>query len=329
MTDTHLAVTNRDIEVAANRLVGTVTRTPVLTSRALDEHLGASLFLKAEHLQRIGAFKVRGAMNALAALDPSVRAKGAVTFSSGNHAQAIACACQVMGVTATIVMPTDAPPVKLAATRAYGAEVVTYDRYTGDRIALASEIASDRGATLIPPFDHAHVIAGQGTAARELFEEVGDLDLLIVPIGGGGLLAGCAVAAVAAVPDITIIGVEPEQRRAARDALEQGRVVEVPVPRTVMDGQQTTHIGHLALPILQAYVAAIVGVDDQAALRTVRSLAVRMKQVVEPSGASGLAAILDGRIEVAGRRVGVLLSGGNITPAVLAAALSDQDDLAW
>jgi len=190
VTAVPLPVTNSDIEVAAQRLAGTVTRTPVLTSRGLDERLGASLFLKAEHLQRVGAFKIRGAVNAIAAIEPSVRARGAVAFSSGNHAQAIACACRIMGVPATIVMPTDAPPVKLAATRAYGAEVVTYDRYTGDRIAIAAQIAADRGATLIPPFDHADVIAGQGTAARELFEDVPDLDVLVVPIGGGGLLAG-------------------------------------------------------------------------------------------------------------------------------------------
>ncbi len=329
MTDAPLPVTNADIEVAAKRLAGMVGRTPVLTSRTLDERLGASLFLKAEHLQRVGAFKIRGAVNALTAIDRSVRARGAVAFSSGNHAQAVACACRIMGVPATIVMPTDAPPVKLAATRAYGAEVVTYDRYTDDRAAIAREIATPRGATLIPPFDHADVIAGQGTAARELFADVPDLDLLVVPVGGGGLLAGSAVAAVAAAPGIRIIGVEPGGRRAARDAVEQGRVVEVAVPRTVLDGQQTTHIGHLALPILQAHVSSIVGVDDDVVLQTVRTLAVRMKQVVEPSGACGLAAILDGRIDVARRRVGVLLSGGNIAPDVLADALTHRDDLAW
>lgn len=329
MSHVPLPVTDSDIEVAAQRLIGRVNRTPVLTSRTLDERLGASLFLKAEHLQRVGAFKIRGAMNAIGAIDAAVRARGVVAFSSGNHAQAIACACSALGVPATIVMPADAPPVKLAATRAYGAEIVTYDRYTGDRVAIAEGIAADRGATLIPSFDHTDVIAGQGTAARELLEDVDGLDLLVVPIGGGGLLAGSAVAAVAAVPDITIIGVEPGERRAARDAVEQGRVVEVPVPRTVLDGQQTTHVGHLALPIIQAHVAAIVGVDDDAVLQTVRTLAVRMKQVVEPSGACGLAAILDGRIEVAGRRVGVLLSGGNITPGVLADALAGGDDLAW
>lgn len=329
MSHAPLPVTDRDIEVAAQRLAATVTRTPVLTSRALDQRLGASLFLKAEHLQRVGAFKIRGATNAIGAIDPARRARGVVAFSSGNHAQAIACACRSMGVPATIVMPSDAPPVKLAATRAYGAEVVTYDRYTGDRVAIAEEIAADRGATLIPSFDHADVIAGQGTAARELLEDVDGLDLLVVPVGGGGLLAGSAVAAVAAVPDITIIGVEPGERRAARDALDQGEVVEVPVPRTVLDGQQTTHIGHLALPVLQAHVRAVVGVDDDRVLRTVRTLALRMKQVVEPSGACALAAILDGRIEVSGRRVGVLLSGGNITPGVLADALTGDAELDW
>jgi threonine dehydratase len=301
----------------------------VLTSRALDERLGASLYLKAEHLQRVGAFKVRGAINAVAAIDPETRRRGVVAFSSGNHAQAVASACQAMGVPATIVMPTDAPPVKLEATRGYGAEVILYDRFTGDRVAIAAAIVEERGATLIPPFDHPNVIAGQGTAVRELCADVADLDLIVAPVGGGGLLAGSAVAAAAANPDIEVVGVEPAARSAGRDALQRGEVIEVPVPRTVLDGQQTTHIGHLPLAILQAHAARIVGVDDDTVLTTVRTLAIRMKQVIEPSGASALAAVIAGNIDVVGRRVGVVLSGGNIAPDLFGRALTASSQLAW
>jgi threo-3-hydroxy-L-aspartate ammonia-lyase len=294
----------------------------VLTSTTLGARTGGSIHLKAEHLQRVGAFKFRGAYNAIAALDPTVRARGIVAFSSGNHAQAVALACRLQGVRATIVMPHDAPPVKLAATEGYGAEVVRYDRYSEDRAAIGEAIAARTGASVVPPFDHPDVAAGQGTAALELLEDVPDLDLLVAPIGGGGLLAGCTAAGRGLVPDLEVIGVEPAERRAARDALASGVVVEVPAVRSLLDGQQTTHIGAVPLATLTEHDVTVVGVGDDSALDAVAWLATRLKQVVEPSGASALAAVLDGTIDVRGRRVGIVLSGGNIDPAVLARALT-------
>ena len=314
-----------DVARAARSLAGVAHRTPVLTSRRLDERTGARLFLKAEHLQRIGAFKFRGAYHAIHSLPDRVRARGIVTFSSGNHAQAVALAARLLDVPATIVMPHDAPPVKLEATIGYGAEVVGYDRFTEDRRAIGSRLAEERGATVIPPYDHPQVMAGQGTVARELLECVGDLDMLVVPVGGGGLIGGCAVAAAAVRPDLRIVGVEPAERRAARDAIETGRVVEVPVPRTLLDGQQTPEIGVQPLAVISRLVETVVGVTDEEALDAVRALATTTKQVVEPSGASALAAVLAGRVEVTGRKVGVVLSGGNVTPDVLAAALTRDD----
>ena len=312
-----------DVRRAAERLRGVAHRTPVLTSRTLDEAVGATVFCKAEHLQRVGAFKFRGAYNALASLDAPVRERGVVAFSSGNHAQAVALAARLLAVPATIVMPADAPAVKVAATRGYGAEVVIYDRYTEDRRAIGQAIADERGATVVPPYDHPDVIAGQGTAALELLEEVPDLDAVVTPIGGGGLLAGTAVVVRARRPDATVIGVEPAGRRAARDALARGEVVQVEVPRTLLDGQQTPEIGVRNLALLRAHVDRIEGVDDVDALAAVRLLATRMKQVVEPSGASALGALLAGRLpDLRGARVGVVLSGGNITADVLARALA-------
>jgi threo-3-hydroxy-L-aspartate ammonia-lyase len=326
---TDLPVTIADVHRAAERLRGRAHRTPILHARQLDRRVGAKLSLKAEHLQRVGAFKFRGAYNAIAELDEQSRQHGVVAFSSGNHAQAIACAAELLGVPATIVMPTDAPQVKLDATRGYGAEIVTYDRYREDRRELGERIARERGATVIPPYDHPAVIAGQGTVALELLEDVDDLDLLVVPIGGGGLLSGCAVAAKAVRHDLRIVGVEPAQRYAARTALERGEVVEVAVPRTVLDGQQTPEIGARPLQILRALVDEIVGIDDDAVLATVRTLAIRMKQVVEPSGASALAAVLSGAVRVDGGRVGVVISGGNIAPSALAAVLDHDGALLW
>lgn len=322
-------VTIDDVRAAANRLAGVANRTPVLRSRHLDAKVGARIHLKGEHLQRIGAFKFRGAYNAIALLDEDARRRGVAAYSSGNHAQAVACAAGLLGVSATIVMPHDAPDVKLAATRGYGAEVVGYDRYREDRRAVGERVAAERGATLIPPYDHPDVIAGQGTAALELFEDVADLDVLVVPTSGGGLLAGCAIAARAANPQVRIVGVEPVDRVAARRALAEGEVVTVPVPDTVLDGQQTEALGHLPLAILRELVDEVVGVDDAAALATVRTLAIRAKQVVEPSGASALAAVVSGAVDVAGRAVGVLLSGGNIAPAQLAEILTSDRPLAW
>ncbi len=317
---TGLPIDADDVARAAARLAGVAHRTPVVTSRRLDAATGGQLFCKAEHLQRVGAFKFRGAYNAIAALDDPTRRRGVVAYSSGNHAQAIALAAALHDVPATLVMPTDAPGVKLAATRSYHAEVVTYDRYTEDRAAIGAALAERTGATVIPPFDDPHVMAGQGTAGRELAEQVAGLDLLVVPIGGGGLLSGCAVAVTAALGGVEIVGAEPAARRAARDALATGSVVEVEVPRTVLDGQQTTAVGTRPLAVLRALVDRVVGVADEEVLATVAELVTTTKQVVEPSGSAALAAVLAGHLDVRGRRVGIVLSGGNITPQVLARA---------
>lgn len=314
---------------AAGVLDGVVHRTPVLTSATLDAQLGAQVFLKAEHLQRGGAFKLRGAYHAVSRLDPEVRTRGVVTFSSGNHAQALALAGRLHGVPVTVVMPEDAPTVKLAATRGYGAEIVLYDRWSEDRRALATAIAAERGATVVPPYDHPDIVAGQGTATLELLDQVGgDLDVLLAPIGGGGLLAGTAAAAGSQTPPPLVVGVEPAGRRAARDALATGEVVTVPVPQTILDGQQTPDIGAVALAVLTATGARVVGVADDAVRDTVRFLATRMKQVVEPSGASALAALqsgaVDDLVDLRGARVGVILSGGNVAPDVLATLLTES-----
>ncbi len=307
-----------DVARAAEQLAGVAHRTPVLTSRRLDDRLGARLHLKAEHLQRVGAFKFRGAYHAVASLTPDERAGGVVAFSSGNHAQAVALAGRLLGVDATIVMPHDAPAVKVEATVGYGAEVVRYDRYAEDRREIGRAVAEERGATVVPPYDHPRLMAGQGTVARELLEDVPDLDVLVVPVGGGGLLGGCAVAARAVAPHLRIVGVEPADRRAARDALTAGHVVEVPVPRTRLDGQQTPEIGERPLAVFQQLVDEVVGVTDDQVAAAMRTLASTIKQLVEPSGASALAAVLSGHLDVQGARVGVVLSGGNVAPDVFA-----------
>lgn len=329
-TATHdLPVTLRDVEAAASRLAGVAHHTPVVTARRLDERTAGRVHLKAEHLQRIGAFKFRGAYNAISRIPEADRAAGVVAWSSGNHAQAVACAAGLLGCPATIVMPRDAPTVKVVATRGYGATIVAYDRYTEDRREIGRRIAAETGGTVIPPYDHPDVIAGQGTATLELVEQVTGLDLLVVPVGGGGLLAGAAVAAVGRQRDVEIVGVEPTDRRAAREALVQGEVVEVPVPRTVLDGQQTPEIGERPLAIFRALVDRVIGVEDDLVLATVRTLALRTKQVVEPSGASALAAIVGGHLDVTDRRVGIILSGGNVEPQLLARVLTSEDPLLW
>ena len=311
-----------DVRRAAARLEGVVRHTPVLAARHFDVRTAAHLLLKAEQLQHAGAFKFRGAYNAVAALDAAARRRGVVAFSSGNHAQAVAFACQLLDVPVAIVMPSDAPPIKLTATRGYGAEVVLYDREREDREQIGRRLAEERDATVIPPFDHPDVMAGQGTVALELIEEVGHLDVFVAPIGGGGLLSGCAAAARALLPDVEVVGVEPEVRTAARDALATGEVVQRPIPRTLLDGQRTAAIGAGPLAVLTAVGAQVVGVGDAEVEATIRALVARTKQVVEPSGAAGLAAILTGRIEVAGKRVGVVLSGGNVDLPVLARILA-------
>ncbi len=302
-----------DIQAAAGRLAGVAHRTPVLTSRTLDEMTGGQIFLKAENLQRAGAFKFRGAYNALATLSPEDRARGVVTFSSGNHAQAVALAAKLHDAPATIVMPEDAPPSKLAATRGYGATVITYDRYTEDRAAIGARIARERGATLIPPFDYAPVMAGAGTTALELIEDVSQLDLLLVCTGGGGLLSGCAVAAKALFPETIVMGVEPEAGDDFKRSLEAGRRIGLTeVPRTIADGQQTQMPGELTFAVAQQLVAGVALVTDDEIRTAMALLFERMKVVVEPSGASAVAAVLAGKVETKGRRIGVTLSGGNV-----------------
>lgn len=312
-----------DVEAAGARLAGVIIRTPVLRSDALDERAGCEVFVKAEALQRGGAFKLRGAYNAIAQLDPEIRARGVFAYSSGNHAQGVAIAARLHDVPAVILMPEDAPALKVDRTRAAGAEVVTYDRYTEDREELGRTIADERGLTLVPPFDHPHVMAGQGTVALELFSQVGALDVLVVPIGGGGLIAGCATVAKAKAVSARIVGVEPADRRAARDAIEAGEPVVVPVPRTLADGQQTQRVGHAPLAVMQQRVDAVVGVSDEQLVHAMRALAEDVHLVSEPSGAAALAAVLAGAVDPPARRVGVVCSGGNIDAARLAQLLGD------
>jgi len=315
-----LAIQIDHIRAAAGRLAGVAHRTPVLTSDTANQRTGAQLFFKAEHLQRMGAFKFRGAYNALAQFTADQRQAGVIAFSSGNHAQATALSARLLGMPSVIVMPQDAPPAKLAATRAYqagqpGSEVVLYDRYTEDREAIGRRIAEQRGMTLIPPYDHPHVMAGQGTAALELLEDVPDLDTLLVCVGGGGLIAGSAVAAHALRPGIEVWGVEPEAGNDTQQSLASGRIVHIETPATIADGAQTQHSGTLTFPVIQALVRGVLTVSDEQLIRTMRFFAERMKQVVEPTGCLGAAAVLEGAAgapEWRGRRIGVVLSGGNV-----------------
>jgi len=315
-TATGPAITFGDVQAAAERLRGVAHCTPVLTSRTLDAMTGARVYLKAEPFQRIGAFKFRGAYNAISALEPETRVRGVVTNSSGNHAQAVALSAQIFGIPATIVMPTDAPPAKIAATRGYGAEIVFYDRYKEDRAAIAERVAADLGATMIPPYDHPLVMAGNGTTALELIEEVGELDLLLVCLGGGGLLSGCATAAKALSPGVTIWGVEPAAGDDWAQSYAKGeRVRLAQVPRTIADGQQLDTPGERTFAVIRERVAAVVTVSDAQIVEAMRFAFERLKLVLEPSGASALAALLSGKVEARGRRTGVLLSGGNVDVA--------------
>lgn len=315
------AATSADVAAAAARLAGVAHRTPVVTSRTLDERTGGGAYLKCEQFQRGGAFKFRGAYNRLAQLNGAGRVGGAVAYSSGNHAQGVALAARVLGISATIVMPADAPAAKLAATRGYGARVVLYDRATEDRDALARAVADDLGATLVPPFDDPDIIAGQGTVARELLEDVPDLDALLVCVGGGGLLAGCALAAEAVRPDLELWGVEPAAGDDFARSLHAGRRIEIAVPETIADGMRTTTPGRLTYPIVARRCAGIVTVTDDELRAAMRFAFERLKLILEPSGAAALAALLGGKIRARGRRIGVTLSGGNVDPASFAAAI--------
>jgi len=301
-----------DVRAAAERIAGVAHRTPVLTSRTLDERVGAHVFLKAENFQRIGAFKFRGADNAVSRLSADQLGYGVAAYSSGNHAQAVALAARIAGTTAVILMPEDAPPTKLAATRGYGAEVVTYDRYTQDRTALGTQLAADRGLTLIPPYDHYDVMAGQGTVALELIEEVGRLGALLVPVGGGGLMAGCATAATQLSPGIRMIGVEPAAGDDHARSLAAGERIEIDVPRTIADGQALSSPGELTFAVNRQLVDSFELVSDEEIVAAMAFAFERLKIVLEPSGASALAALLAGRVQGLPERVGVVLSGGNV-----------------
>lgn len=312
MTDTPPLPQPADVIAAAERLAGIVNHTPVMTSRTVNTLTGATVFFKCENFQRAGAFKFRGAYHALSRLSPDERARGVLTFSSGNHAQAMALAGRLLAIETTIVMPADAPRVKLEATRNYGGQVVTYDRERENREDLGRRLAAERGLTVIPPYDHADVIAGQGTSALELLSDAGPLDLLLVCCGGGGLLSGCALAVRAMDSPCRVVGVEPELADDATRSFRTGTLHTVHNPPTIADGARTPSLGTLTFPLVRRYVHDMVTVSDAALLRTMRFLWERLKIVVEPTGALAAAAVLDGRVEVRGRRVGVLVSGGNV-----------------
>lgn len=318
--------TYTDVVAAAERIKGYAHRTPVLRSRTIDAQLDASLYFKCENLQRIGAFKFRGAFNAIAALSEAQQRAGVIAFSSGNHAQGVALAASLLKVKATIVMPLDAPAAKLAATRGYGAQVVQYDRYTEDRAAIATRLAQQHGYTLIPPYDHPDVIAGQGTAALELMEDTGPLDLLFVCLGGGGLLSGSALAARALAPDCQIYGVEPQAGNDGQLSLRAGHIVRIDMPKTIADGAQTQFLGDYTFPIIQREVADILTVTDQELIRTMRFYAERMKMLVEPTGCLSLAGAASAKDLVRGKRVGIIISGGNVDLANFCALLGSATD---
>jgi len=307
-----VTITYADVEDAATRLRGHAHRTPVLTSTRVDDEVGARLFFKCENFQRMGAFKFRGAFNALSLFDDEQRRAGVVAYSSGNHAQAVALSARILGIPATIVMPHDAPAAKMAATRGYGATVVEYDRYTQDREAIGRSMAAEHGLTLVPPYDHADVIAGQGTAAKELIDEVGELDALFVCLGGGGLLSGSLLSVRALSPSTRVYGVEPAAGDDGLRSLRSGRIVHIDTPVTIADGAQTQHLGALTFEIIRREVDDIVTATDDELVAAMRVFAGTLKIVVEPTGCLGLAAVRRMAAELTGQRVGVIVSGGNV-----------------
>ncbi|OJA37851.1 serine dehydratase [Burkholderia ubonensis] len=312
MTTTFELPTFADVEAAATRIAGIAHRTPVHTSRTLNQLIGAEVFVKCENFQRMGAFKFRGAFNALSKFSPEQRKAGVVAFSSGNHAQGIALSAQILGIPATIVMPHDAPASKIAATKGYGADVVVYDRYAEDREAIGRSLADEQGLTLIPPYDHPDVLAGQGTAAKELFDEVGALDALFVPMGGGGLLSGTALSTRALAPQCELYGVEPEAGNDGQRSLRSGQIVHIDTPKTIADGAQTQHIGNYTFAIIKRDVNDILTASDADLVNAMKFFATRMKMIVEPTGCLGLAAALNAKESLKGKRVGIIVSGGNI-----------------
>ncbi|WP_261527132.1 threo-3-hydroxy-L-aspartate ammonia-lyase [Burkholderia multivorans] len=313
-----------DVAAAAARIAGHAHRTPVMTSRTVDDTLGAQVFFKCENLQRMGAFKFRGAFNALSRFDAEQRRRGVVAFSSGNHAQAIALSARMLGIPATIVMPQDAPAAKIAATRGYGGTVVTYDRYTEDREQIGRELAERDGLTLIPPYDHPDVIAGQGTAAMELFDEVGPLDAVFTPLGGGGLLSGTALATRALSPDARLYGVEPEAGNDGQQSFRSGAIVHIDTPRTIADGAQTQHLGNITFPIIRRDVDDILTATDDELIDCMRLFASRMKIVVEPTGCLSFAGARRMKDELKGKRVGIVISGGNVDLDAFSALLASR-----
>ncbi len=321
-------VTFDDVAAAARRIAGLAHRTPVATSRLLDQVCDNRLFLKCENLQRVGAFKFRGAYNAISRLSDVEKARGVVSYSSGNHAQAVALVCQILGVAATIVMPNTAPAMKLAAVRGYGADVVLNDPKTSSRETVARELAAERGSTIIPPFDHPHIIAGQGTAALELFEEVGELDYLFVPCGGGGLISGTALAARRLAPACKVVGVEPAAGDDATRSFRSGVLHSVHNPETIADGARTSCLGQLTFPLIRAHVSDMFTVSDADLIRAMHFVWSRLKLIVEPTGVLGLAAVFNHRYPLKGRRVGVILSGGNVDIASAARWFESMDNQA-
>lgn len=307
-----------DVRAAARRLHGRTVRTPVLTAEAWDDATGFRVFFKCENFQRAGAFKLRGALNRLLTLTAEERSRGVIAFSSGNHAQGVALAARLVGTTALIVMPSDAPALKVDATRGYGAEIVVYDRLTEDREAIARRLAAESGRVLVPPYDDYRIMAGQGTAALELLEDAPGLDALVTPVGGGGLMAGCSTVARALLPDVAIVGVEADTANDTYLSLQQGERVTIPPPSTIADGIRITTPGALTFPILQANRVEVVLVTDDEIRTAVRALALGARVVAEPTGAVGAAAVLAGKLSLPpGARIGVVLSGGNIDPAML------------
>ncbi|CFR23914.1 threo-3-hydroxy-L-aspartate ammonia-lyase [Yersinia kristensenii] len=313
-----LVISYEDIIQAHQRIAGFALKTPVLTSSTANEQTGAQLFFKCENFQHMGAFKFRGAYNALVKLAPEQQAKGVIAFSSGNHAQAIALSARKLGIRAVIVMPKDAPAAKIAATRGYGGEVVLYDRYLEDREAISRQLAQEQGLTLIPPYDHPDVMAGQGTAAKELFEEVGELDVLLVPLGGGGLLSGCATVAKALYPNCQVIGVEPAAGNDGQQSFRSGKIVKIDTPVTIADGAQTPALGNYTFPVIQARVDNILTATDDQLISAMKFFTSRMKIVVEPTGCLGAAVAFSDELDLRGKRVGVIISGGNVDLARLA-----------
>ncbi len=322
MADTKDLPTYDDVVAAARRIEGHAHKTPVFTSRTVNEEFGAEVFFKCENLQRMGAFKFRGAFNALSRFSPQQRKAGVVAFSSGNHAQAIALSAKLLGMPATIVMPHDAPASKVEATRGYGGKVVLYDRYKEDREQIGRRLAEQQGLTLIPPYDHPDVLAGQGTAAKELFEEVGPLDAFFVPLGGGGLLSGCALATRVLSPSCRLYGVEPEAGNDGQQSFRSGSIVHIDTPRTIADGAQTQHLGDVTFPIIRRDVTDVLTATDAQLVDGMRFMASRMKLVAEPTGCLGFAAARQMKAGLQGQRIGVLVSGGNVDLARLCSLLA-------